>query len=741
LSDPSSKSSNISSKMTFKQFIPKTPVLELDEKPVNGLPFRIKETVIEVEDGEDLAVSVSPTPDDRTIIYSLQPPTEPATPNQRAPCDLVLVIDVSGSMDFEAPLPDASKGSKESAGLSILDLVKHAARTILETLDQNDRLSLVTFGYNATVVSDLTPMNVKGKQAMNKCINDLRAEGATNLWAGISTGLKVFAQASRSNNVPSMFVLTDGQPNHMCPVQGYIPKLKPVLARMASMETPVPSIHTFGFGYDIRSGLLQSIAELGLGSYAFIPDAGMIGTVFVHAVANQYATFATEVTIQIPDVKSTRRVALPTVFNSSVHQGCLTMRLGNLQFGQTRNLVVKFLDDTYRFPANALIAYRNLDGDLQHIQLSQSSVKCLPQQEIEYHMLRSKLCTAIAELFPVKSNGEHEPLEQVQALAAAGKTLKALAASTSRNAEPSPAYASILSDINGPGQAGQVLKAIDTKGHRESYWARWGRHYLPSLLHAHARQVCNSFKDPGPLQYGSNSPLFTHWRDQLDMAFDSLPAPTPSLIRFIDRRNYVPITSMSMYHNSGGSCFEGSCAVRLADGEEDLRIADLKPGMAVWTPTGARRVAGVLKTLAPQGIKRDLVRVGELWVTPWHPMLRNGIWVFPADVAHEGAEREVSVYSVLLEASENPDDHAIEVGGQVCVTLGHGLSQHDESDIRGHVFFGDYERIVQGLAVLHLDEQGRRLAVGVSRDSAAELVNGFLAPLEEVVRSQRMAKL
>ena len=45
---------------------------------------------------------------------------------------------------------------------------------------------------------------------------------------------------------------------------------------------PLPAaIHTFGFGYYLRSGLLKSIAEIGSGNYAFIPDAGMIGTIVV----------------------------------------------------------------------------------------------------------------------------------------------------------------------------------------------------------------------------------------------------------------------------------------------------------------------------------------------------------------------------------------------------------------------------------------------------------------------------
>lgn len=54
-----------------------------------------------------------------------------------------------------------------------------------------------------------------------------------------------------------------------CPVQGYVPKLR-------GMEQLPASVHTFGFGYSLRSGLLKSIAEIGGGNYAFIPDAGMI---------------------------------------------------------------------------------------------------------------------------------------------------------------------------------------------------------------------------------------------------------------------------------------------------------------------------------------------------------------------------------------------------------------------------------------------------------------------------------
>ena len=53
-------------------------------------------------------------------------------------------------MQDSAAMPSAG-GIKEHTGLSILDLTKHAARTIIETLNEGDRLGIVTFGFNAKV--------------------------------------------------------------------------------------------------------------------------------------------------------------------------------------------------------------------------------------------------------------------------------------------------------------------------------------------------------------------------------------------------------------------------------------------------------------------------------------------------------------------------------------------------------------------------------------------------------------
>jgi Mg-chelatase subunit ChlD len=71
----------------------------------------------------------------------------------RVTSDIVVVVDVSGSM-----------GTLVSAGstFSILDIVKHSIRTIMETLNGKDRLSIVKYSDVATVVAPLTHMDVKG---------------------------------------------------------------------------------------------------------------------------------------------------------------------------------------------------------------------------------------------------------------------------------------------------------------------------------------------------------------------------------------------------------------------------------------------------------------------------------------------------------------------------------------------------------------------------------------------------
>ncbi|CAH0014688.1 unnamed protein product, partial [Clonostachys rhizophaga] len=528
------------------------------------------------------SLSLHPVSAKEALIVKVTPPHEPVeklrqNKNYHVPCDIVLVIDVSGSMGAPADVP----GEVESTGLSVLDLTKHAAMTIIETLDKDDRLGIVTFGSRSKVVLTLTSMNDEGKKGARERVREIESRDATNLWHGMLDGIKVLRQGTPSSRVPALMILTDGKPNHMCPEQGYIPKLR-------SMESLPGSVHTFGFGYNLESGLLKAIAEFGGGNYAFIPDAGMIGTVFVHAIANLQSTFATKavLTLSYQEPLSLEEIRGDYIGRhapkSDGPESTLTLELGNLQYGQTRDIYISAkgigedpFDEKGVTSVTARLNYFPSGGK----PMGSADATCsmladaeLSPNEIAYHESRTLISWFLASIFPANVKEVYQALKHEQ--------LKAKVAELPELIKELPAQKfddelnkSLVEDLAGEEPRGQISIALRTP----EYFRKWGIHYLPSIHNAHTRQICNSFKDSGPQKYGNDSPLFIACRQRLDNAFDQLPAPEPSAphLRYAassspPTSNHHPFSnqpfSMSRYHNPAGSCFAGSTPVELASG-------------------------------------------------------------------------------------------------------------------------------------------------------------------------------
>lgn len=104
-------------------------------------------------DSEGLELSVRPLSTAKGLLVKVQPPKAPqgVPADYHVPCDIVLVIDVSGSMSKKAVAPVNKGEVGEDHGFNTLDLVKHAALTILATLNERDRLGIVKFSGKAKV--------------------------------------------------------------------------------------------------------------------------------------------------------------------------------------------------------------------------------------------------------------------------------------------------------------------------------------------------------------------------------------------------------------------------------------------------------------------------------------------------------------------------------------------------------------------------------------------------------------
>lgn len=118
------------------------------------------------------------------------------------PKDVVLVIDVSGSMD------DYKR----------IDLAKEAAITIVDTLTVADRVAIVVFSNSASQIGGydhLIRATNENKQALIQAINNIYANGPTNFYEAFNTAFDaldrtVREEATSGCNIAILF-LTDGK--------------------------------------------------------------------------------------------------------------------------------------------------------------------------------------------------------------------------------------------------------------------------------------------------------------------------------------------------------------------------------------------------------------------------------------------------------------------------------------------------------------------------------------------------
>ena len=79
--------------------------------------------------------------------------------------DIILLLDASGSMDSEATVTNSS-GQKESHGLTLLDIVKHGSRTIINCLGSSDRVGIVSYSDDAVIDYPLNYMTDENKKEL-----------------------------------------------------------------------------------------------------------------------------------------------------------------------------------------------------------------------------------------------------------------------------------------------------------------------------------------------------------------------------------------------------------------------------------------------------------------------------------------------------------------------------------------------------------------------------------------------
>ena len=261
----------------------------------------------------------------------------------RAPVNLVLVIDRSGSM--------SEKGKIEYA--------RQAAKQIISGLNEKDRLSVVAY---STDVEVLLPIQyLSDKERATSAVNSLYPTDSTNLSGGLVSGIGQLEKLDREGYVNRVILLSDGLANAGITDMG---ELNKIASRAAEKGV---HITTMGLGVNYDEDLMMNLSEYGAGNYYFVESPSQLAGIFDKEFGRLASTVAKDpvYTITLAPGVSVEEVYGYTY--ETTKEGKVRIKLGDFYGGQERNILLRLnapADKTgEKSLVTARIEYEDVLGD------------------------------------------------------------------------------------------------------------------------------------------------------------------------------------------------------------------------------------------------------------------------------------------------------------------------------------------------------------------------------------------
>lgn len=196
--------------------------------------------------------------------------------DERPASNLVFLIDVSGSMNDPNKLP----------------LLKRCFQMMVRELNENDRVSIVTYAGNAGCA--LEPTSGDQTQLISDAIERLTPGGSTHGSAGIELAYKLAQQNFIHEGVNKVVLATDGDLNVGITDDSSLVQL------ITNKASEGVFLTTLGFGTgNLKDSKLEKLADNGNGMYAYIDSIREGKKVLVDQLSGSLMTIAKDVKIQI----------------------------------------------------------------------------------------------------------------------------------------------------------------------------------------------------------------------------------------------------------------------------------------------------------------------------------------------------------------------------------------------------------------------------------------------------------
>ena len=189
---------------------------------------------------------------------------------ERAPLNIALVIDRSGSMS----------GQK-------IERAKEAAIQAIQRLDSRDIVSVVTFDDKVDVLIPAT--RISDRESMEQKIRSIQPGGSTAIYAGMEKGAEEVRKFLDKEYVNRIILLSDGLAN-------VGPRSPDELAKLGkTLGGRGMSVTTFGLGKDYNEDLMAKLAAASDGNHKFIESADELADIFQKEFNTALAVVAQDV--------------------------------------------------------------------------------------------------------------------------------------------------------------------------------------------------------------------------------------------------------------------------------------------------------------------------------------------------------------------------------------------------------------------------------------------------------------
>jgi Ca-activated chloride channel family protein len=250
-------------------------------------------------------------PGPREVIVQVEIEARKSDDTRRAPMNLAVVLDRSGSME----------GAK-------IEKARQAAAMAIDKLSDDDFFSLVTYDSETDLL--IPPERVGGRdhrEDLKARIHRIQPGGSTALHAGVVLGAKQVRRFLEKERVNRVILLSDGLAN----VGPSSPSDLASLGRELRGEGI--AVSTIGLGDDYNEDLMTALAEASHANYYYVKDAEKLPGIFAEELGAARSLLARSIIIRIqvpdgvrlkeiigrPDIECHDRVAeikMPELFGS-----------------------------------------------------------------------------------------------------------------------------------------------------------------------------------------------------------------------------------------------------------------------------------------------------------------------------------------------------------------------------------------------------------------------------------------